>query len=556
MFDFNLEQLDTAIKAYNDAADVADTITTDLAAAKQASLVGLKGDAGHRVEQKYTKLVDGVSPGGEHMRSAATTLQALKGHLEILENRANNLVASIQHIEQNMATMERQKEIGCDSFEHETLVNDQLKRDKLNIKTHHQELEIIKTEKESYCKTAAKNLDEAAKWAKEADKADKNLLEHAWEFTKGAGSVVIDLLEFAEDHTIQFFYDRKGWQRNWKGTGDGLLHIGELSLRTTPWGAAALSNVEYFFNNDDDLSYLEFQMKYHTETAEMQFETVKAMLPIDEYEQHGAGRAAGVAAGEFIPLAKLSKLRHVNKLKNLKHFDELSNLDILRYINKSKKYGLNRLNDPDTVRRYDDFLDDPNLPSSERQRLLKNVDQLHDLFEPIPDLDLDPSALAKSRMAGLRDLEIVDATNLGHKDPMEIVWSQRGTHRAVEIAKQGSPEAILELIPPDASVRKLTPVPGKVIEGYEYKWKSTDPDGKRRGYTVRIHGPDASRAIGENAKDGWTMRVLEGRKSFDALGNLHPPGVMKESSPFYNDSIANDVHIPVEIPDNSDVYLR
>lgn len=53
---------------------------------------------------------------------------------------------------------------------------------------------------------------------------------------------------------------------------------------------------------------------------------------------------------------------------------------------------------------------------------------------------------------------------------------------------QGSSvDDILSRIPIDANKRVLTPQTGKVTEGFEYTWKSSE--GTKM--TVRVHGPDA-----------------------------------------------------------------
>jgi uncharacterized Zn-binding protein involved in type VI secretion len=107
--------------------------------------------------------------------------------------------------------------------------------------------------------------------------------------------------------------------------------------------------------------------------------------------------------------------------------------------------------------------------------------------------------------------------------------------------------SILVKIPQSAKVRKLTPPDGHLgAYGYEYKWAS--PVG--RTITVRIHGIDPSAPAGSNASRGWVVRIFDGKKSMDSNGVYHPPGIFNESSPHYDPSVINDVHIPILEPIN------
>ncbi|HBA6821303.1 TPA: hypothetical protein J1W43_005102 [Escherichia coli] len=100
-------------------------------------------------------------------------------------------------------------------------------------------------------------------------------------------------------------------------------------------------------------------------------------------------------------------------------------------------------------------------------------------------------------------------------------------------------------IPENARISKLTPPDGYVGDyGYEYKW--TNAGGSTT--TVRIHGIDPTAPAGSNASQGWVVRIMDGKKSMDVNGNYYPPGIFNESSPHYNPSAINDVHIPIEKP--------
>jgi hypothetical protein len=101
-------------------------------------------------------------------------------------------------------------------------------------------------------------------------------------------------------------------------------------------------------------------------------------------------------------------------------------------------------------------------------------------------------------------------------------------------------------IPKNATKLPWQKIPGGAEKGIKYRW--TDPNGDV--YNVRAHGPDPSAPAGSNAADGWIYRVEvrfggQGKTFYmDSSGNFHPQNVMKPSSPMYNESIANDTHIP------------
>jgi hypothetical protein len=108
--------------------------------------------------------------------------------------------------------------------------------------------------------------------------------------------------------------------------------------------------------------------------------------------------------------------------------------------------------------------------------------------------------------------------------------------------KNSKASEVLKRIPKNAVKRILTPQEGKVTEGVEYKW--TDSEGKI--WRLRIHGPDSSAPEGSNSKTGWVFRVQYANKYYmDSNGNFHLENVTNPRSPMYNESIANDTHIPI-----------
>lgn len=137
-----------------------------------------------------------------------------------------------------------------------------------------------------------------------------------------------------------------------------------------------------------------------------------------------------------------------------------------------------------------------------------------------------------------------------------VEWVSKGTLKAPKKLGTGkvgdfsdiegaSIDDILSRIPENATRRELTPIEGKVMEGFEYKWVQ---DGKTM--RVRVHGPDASAPAGSNAANGWIVRVQEGKKYYDPVtGEFQPPGISNVDSPFYNEDIANRTHIPIKTPE-------
>lgn len=136
--------------------------------------------------------------------------------------------------------------------------------------------------------------------------------------------------------------------------------------------------------------------------------------------------------------------------------------------------------------------------------------------------------------------------------------NERGSIKIGNVAKLGtgrvgdftgirgsSVDDILSRIPSNATRRELIPIKGKVEQGFEYKW--VDPQSGQT-WRVRVHGPDPSAPAGSNAINGWIVRVQKGKQYMDHNGTFHPPGISKPDSPFYNETLINDTHIPIQWP--------
>ncbi|WP_322925072.1 polymorphic toxin type 30 domain-containing protein [Paenibacillus campi] len=127
-------------------------------------------------------------------------------------------------------------------------------------------------------------------------------------------------------------------------------------------------------------------------------------------------------------------------------------------------------------------------------------------------------------------------------DSNKIGVGQVGNFTNIEGA---SIDDILSRIPQMATRRELTPIEGKVTEGFEYKWVQEE-----KTMRIRVHGPDASAPEGSNAANGWIVRIQEGKKYYDPVtGEFQPPGISNIDSPYYDEDVANRTHIPIQTPE-------
>ena len=125
-----------------------------------------------------------------------------------------------------------------------------------------------------------------------------------------------------------------------------------------------------------------------------------------------------------------------------------------------------------------------------------------------------------------------------------IDFSKLGTGKVGDFTnlKGANINEVLSRIPKNATKRELRPIAGKVSEGFEYKWVQ---DGKT--WRVRVHGPDASAPLGTNASEGWGVRIQQGKKYMDSNGVFHSDGISNPNSPYFNEELINDTHIPITI---------
>ncbi|MFP4979375.1 polymorphic toxin type 30 domain-containing protein, partial [Paenibacillus sp. CN-4] len=105
---------------------------------------------------------------------------------------------------------------------------------------------------------------------------------------------------------------------------------------------------------------------------------------------------------------------------------------------------------------------------------------------------------------------------------------------------------LISRIPADAKQIPWREVPGGAKEGVKFRW--VDEAGKT--WDVRAHSIDPSAPPGSNAANGWIYRVEvkqvnpKWKWTMDSNGNFHKENVLRENSPHYDESIANETHIP------------
>ncbi|MGO4532659.1 polymorphic toxin type 30 domain-containing protein [Paenibacillus sp. 2TAF8] len=105
---------------------------------------------------------------------------------------------------------------------------------------------------------------------------------------------------------------------------------------------------------------------------------------------------------------------------------------------------------------------------------------------------------------------------------------------------------LLSRIPEDAKQIPWREVPGGAKEGVKFRW--VDEAGKT--WDVRTHSVDPTAPLGSNAANGWIYRVEvkqvdpKWKWTMDSNGNFHKENVLREKSPYYDESIANETHIP------------
>jgi len=96
-------------------------------------------------------------------------------------------------------------------------------------------------------------------------------------------------------------------------------------------------------------------------------------------------------------------------------------------------------------------------------------------------------------------------------------------------------------IPENARIREFHPSQiGGAQHGVEFVFDNADGVTTR----IRIHGPDGTAPPGSNAATGDVLRIQVGGRYMDASGNLHHRGVTNPRSPYYDEVLANELHIP------------
>ena len=102
-----------------------------------------------------------------------------------------------------------------------------------------------------------------------------------------------------------------------------------------------------------------------------------------------------------------------------------------------------------------------------------------------------------------------------------------------------------DLVPPNASVTR------KGSEHWEWSWEiPIGPDAGTKRASLRVHSARESAPQGSNSAQGWTARIEVGGQSMDPMGRWHPSdGVVNPRSPFYDERVENEIHIPIGSPE-------
>ena len=102
-------------------------------------------------------------------------------------------------------------------------------------------------------------------------------------------------------------------------------------------------------------------------------------------------------------------------------------------------------------------------------------------------------------------------------------------------------------LPPNAQKIPWGKIQGGAEDGVKWKW--TDTNGNK--WEVRAHSADPSAPSNSNAAKGWVYRVelkpanLGGKWQMDSNGTFHKNNLTNKNSDYFDESIANDTHIPL-----------
>ncbi|MGY5341819.1 WXG100 family type VII secretion target [Paenibacillus glucanolyticus] len=136
--------------------------------------------------------------------------------------------------------------------------------------------------------------------------------------------------------------------------------------------------------------------------------------------------------------------------------------------------------------------------------------------------------------------------NAGKNHSKNIDLSKIGTGNIGDFQGVTDVNDLISRIPPDAKQIPWREVPGGAKEGVKFRW--LDESGKT--WDIRAHSVDLSAPSGSNAANGWIYRVEvkqvdpKWKWTMDSNGNFHKENVLRANSPHYDESIANDTHIP------------
>ena len=70
-------------------------------------------------------------------------------------------------------------------------------------------------------------------------------------------------------------------------------------------------------------------------------------------------------------------------------------------------------------------------------------------------------------------------------------------------------------------------------------------------YRVRVNSADPGAPAGSNASNGWVVRIQRDKQYYDpTINDFRPAKYTNPNGDFFDESIMNNTHIPIENPYN------
>lgn len=314
MIDYDYNALIEGAAAYDRAAEHASTVVTKLETTKTEAVAGIIGDAGFRLQEKIGENVEELNEAASSMNEAADVLRNLATELERIDREHTSAVAAANAARQETGRLTRLLDTALP--DEAVMINGWFDDAAADLYHWRDRASDLENEAKGVSEEAARKLEDLAEWARRAsDRAfNRSGIGIVWGFVRGVGTGGKDLvwgtLVFIEDLTIQAIYDFDGWKENWGNTIDGVLFLGELSIRTSP----LLGPLSYYILADDGQSFVD----YNKETVDMTLGFIHVFVPYTEFSDD-PGKVVGQGAFE---VAGILSPKTLGKLSKMGKFDE------------------------------------------------------------------------------------------------------------------------------------------------------------------------------------------------------------------------------------------